>query len=110
MISLYLPFSPSLNSLFPGKGRRHKSEKYEAWIIEAKRALSQQHFTCFNKPVSISYKFGKPDARKRDIDNLFKAPNDLLVACGAIKDDSLIHRISGEWADIEGVEVEIALL
>lgn len=108
MITLWLPFPPSLNSLFPGKVRRHKSKQYETWIIEAKRALSQQHFTCFDKPVSISYKFGRPDKRTRDLDNFFKAPNDLLVACGVIKDDSLIYKIGGEWADITGVEVDIA--
>ncbi len=110
MSSVWIPFPPSLNSLFPGKSRRHKSEKYEAWIYEAKRALAQQSFTQFTKPVSISYKFGKPDNRKRDIDNLFKAPNDLLVACGMLKDDSLVHKISGEWADIDGCEVEVATL
>ena len=76
--------------------------------MEAKRALSQQHFTQFNSPVSVAYKFGAPDKKRRDIDNLFKGPNDLLVSVGAIVDDSLIHRISGEWADIQGCEVSIS--
>lgn len=110
MLKLWLPFPPSLNSLFPGKVRRHKSERYEAWILEAKRAVCQQHFTQFTQPVSIAYKFGAPNKKKRDIDNLFKAPNDLLVSVGAIADDSLIHKISGEWADISGCEVEIIAL
>lgn len=107
MISLWLPFPPSLNSLYPGKVRRHKSKKYEQWIYEAKRGLAQQHFICFHMPVGISYKFGRPDKRKRDLDNLFKACNDLLVDVKAISDDSIIHRISGEWADIDGCCVTI---
>lgn len=111
IVCLWLPFPPSLNSLFPGKAKRHKSERYEAWIKEAGQALMQQDKgRGFRIPVSVSYKFGQPDKRKRDLDNLFKAPNDLLVAHGIIEDDSLIHKISGEWADIGGIEVEIITL
>lgn len=110
MIKLWLPFPPSLNSLYPGKIRRHKSKKYETWIAEAKRALAQQHFIMFNVPVHLHYKFGKPDKRQRDLANLEKAPSDLLVSCGILRDDSLIHRLVMEWADIKGCEVEITLL
>lgn len=110
MTMLWLPFPPSLNSLYPGKVRRHKSRKYEAWIMEAKRALTQQHFTQFDRPVQVHYKFGKPDKRQRDLANLEKAPSDLLVLCGVLKDDSLIHKLVMEWANISDCEVEIALL
>lgn len=72
--------------------------------------MQQDKGSGLKSPVSVSYKFGQPDKKRRDIDNLFKAPNDLLVAHGIIADDSLIHRISGEWADIGGVEVEIIAL
>lgn len=104
-VRLWLPFPPSVNGLFAGKSRRYKSEAYEAWIFQAKRSLCQQHFIRIETPVSVSYRFGRPNKRKRDIDNLFKAPNDLLVSCGVIADDSLIHRISGEWGDITGCVV-----
>jgi len=110
VIILWLPFPPSLNSLYPGKVRRHKSEKYEVWIKEAGQALMQQDCSMrFDKPVCVAYKFGQPNKKKRDLDNLLKAPNDLLVAHGIIADDSLIHRISAEWADgFIGIEVEIS--
>jgi len=106
---LWLPFPPSLNSLYPGTVRRHKSKKYEAWIQEAKRSLSQQHFTCMDGPVSVTYRLARPDKRNRDLANSEKALSDLLVTCGALKDDSLIHRLVMEWAsDIEsGVDIII---
>lgn len=99
---ILMPFPPSLNSLFPGKQRRHKSKAYEAWIREAGYMLLNQKHDRFDCPISVSYFFGRPDKRKRDLDNLFKAPNDFLVSSGVIADDSLIHRICGEWADVEG--------
>jgi len=107
---LYLPYPPSLNSLYPGKARRHKSKRYETWIVKAKHALAQQYFLQFDKPVQVHYKFGRPDKRQRDLANLEKAPSDLLVLCGVLKDDSLIHRLVMEWADIDGCEVEISPL
>lgn len=107
VMKLYLPFPPSLNSLYPGKVRRHKSTAYEAWIKEAGKVLNQQHTPAIKGLVEASYVFGKPDNRKRDLDNLFKAPNDLLVAHGIIEDDSHIQKISAQWGDIEGCEVEL---
>lgn len=107
-LRLWLPFPPSVNGLFAGKSRRYKSDKYEAWIKEAGRAVIQQNVMAkFNKPVAVAYRFGKPDKRKRDLDNLFKGPNDFLVALGIIEDDSLIHQLSGEWGDIVGCVVLI---
>lgn len=78
--------------------------------MEAKRVIAQQHFTQFDKPVQVHYRFGNPDKRRRDLANLEKAPSDLLVACGVLKDDSLIHRLVMEWADIDGCEAEISPL
>ncbi len=106
-LMLVLPFPPSLNSLFPGKQRRHKSKAYEAWIREAGYMLLNQRLGKFDRPISVHYYFGRPDKRKRDLDNLFKAPNDFLVSSGIIADDSLIHRICGEWGKDEGCIVLI---
>ena len=101
-IKVIMPFPPSLNSLFPGRHRRHKSKAYVAWIRAAEYMLLSQKLQRIEVPMSVHYFFGRPDKRKRDLDNLFKAPNDFLVSSGIIADDSLIHRICGEWADIEG--------
>lgn len=108
IVSLWLPFPPSLNSLYPGKIRRHKSKRYTQWIIDATHALSQQDTSMrFSEPVQITYRIGRPDKRQRDLANLEKAPSDLLVSHGILADDSLIHRLIMEWAEIEGVQVEI---
>lgn len=109
-MKLYLPFPPSVNGLFAGKTRRYKSKVYEDWIYEATLMLNHQPMRVFSDPVSISYQFGRPDNRRRDLDNLFKAPNDLLVSRGILLDDDLIHRISGEWADISGAQIEIRII
>ena len=63
----------------------------------------------FSSPVQVTYKIGRPDKRVRDLANLEKALSDFLVSCGILADDSLIHRLIMEWADIEGVDVEIIL-
>ena len=109
-VSFWLPFPPSLNSLYPGRVRRHKSAKYEAWINEARQALIQQDCSVkFINPICVAYKFGQPNKKRRDLDNLLKAPNDLLVAHGIIADDNLIHRISAEWGSgFIGVEIQIS--
>ena len=108
-MKLWLPFPISVNRLYPGRIKRHKSKEYVEWIREAGQILRTQPCSrqSFHEPVSITYKFGQPDKRRRDIDNLFKCCNDLLVAAAILRDDSLIHRISGEWADITGTECEI---
>jgi len=103
VISLWLPFPVSVNALYSGKGRRFKSPRYTAWIIEAKRALTQQHFTAFDKiPLQVTYVLSRPDKRVRDAENYLKAPTDLLVAFGIIPDDSYIGRGVYEWADMVG--------
>lgn len=70
--------------------------------------LNQQfHQPCVTTPVTVIYKFGKPDKRERDVFNLEKAVSDLLVSHGVIKDDTLIHRGIVEWEDIEGCDIVI---
>ena len=107
MLKLWIPFPISVNRLYPGRVKRHKSKEYVAWLKEAGQILNTQPREVFTVPVCIAYRFGQPDKRRRDIDNLFKCCNDLITDHGIITDDSLIHKISGEWADITGTEIEI---
>ena len=39
----------------------------------------------------------RPDKRKRDLDNLFKAASDVLVEIGVVEDDSLCDWIEARW-------------
>lgn len=108
MLKLWLPLCPSLNSLYPGKAKRHKSKAYEAWIKEAGQILlTQKPWHFFDEPVQVTYRVGKPSKRNMDLCNREKALSDLLVGHGILKDDSLIHRLVMEWAEITGVEAII---
>ena len=103
-----LPYPPTLNTIWRHGKRHYKSKKYKAWIAEADLAIIQQ------KPVKIKGKIhfqvllGKPDKRKRDLDNVgAKAILDRLVAHGIIEDDSLVESIFMAWADVDGAVVEL---
>ena len=83
-----------------------RSEKYLQWIREAdqlfvmqKRALLGQilcgDFHCLLELV-------RPDKRRRDGDNYFKAPLDFSTRIGLIKDDSFSERGTYAWVSGEG--------
>ena len=108
-MKIHLPYPPSVNSLYPGKARRYKSEKYKKWISEATAEFFDQHpgwlvapVPTITGPVSVNYGFGRPDKRKRDLGNLEKSVSDFLVSMGVIQDDALIQKLTLEWAPIEG--------
>ena len=48
----------------------------------------------FLGPVSVRIDAYYPDARRRDLDNVFKAPLDLLTHAGLWRDDSQIEFLS----------------
>ena len=106
---LMLPFPVSTNNLFAGKTKRFPSRRYKTWRTEAGAALAAQRpLPSFSEPVEVTLSIGKPDGRKRDLDNLFKAPLDLLVEFGVLVDDQLIHRLSASWdPNVVGCRVEI---
>ncbi len=114
--SIILPFPPSVNSLFrnvtgrDGKPRgRVVTKKYKAWREEAAQALFEQEpIARFTGPISLTLALGRPDKRKRDISNLVKAVEDLIVTHGIIADDSDVQRLSVYWTHgVHGCRVEI---
>lgn len=100
IITATIPLPPSANRLFanaPGKGRV-KTAAYKAWITEAGYILNlAKTAKQIDGPYALSIFAGKPDNRKRDLDNLAKPICDLLKTVGAIVDDSLCQRIEMEW-------------
>ena len=108
---IVLPFAPSTNQLWRANGRRvYRSKKYTDWMDECGYALQQQTpLPFFYEPVSISIKIGRPDKRRRDLDNFAtKAVFDALVHYRILDDDSLVHRFTAEWDEgITGIQVEI---
>ena len=112
MIVITLPFPPSTNNLFINTSRgRIRSSKYDEWAVEAGWELKRQRPAKAIGPVSLTFEFqaGK-DKRKRDITNLLKAPEDLLVKYGVIEadDNTIVREISARWSEcVEGVKISI---
>jgi crossover junction endodeoxyribonuclease RusA len=107
---LILPFPGSVNTLWRAYNNRNiKSARGREYDKDAARALERQRpLPFFSKPVQIVASMGRPDKRRRDIDNHWKAAGDALVAAGVLADDSLIHRLTLQWVDdVTGVRVEI---
>ena len=111
---LYLPFPPSVNGLYATNWktkRRFPTKKYTAWKLAAELAKDKQWrtvlLTRFEVPVVATYSFGRPDKRRRDVENYSKAVSDFLVDAKILADDSLIERLLLQWARVDGCVVEI---
>ena len=106
IVSLYLPFPPSVNGLFATNWktkRRFPTKKYEEWKVEAEGLFwKQKHLVPekFINPVKVTISLERPDKRKRDVANYEKAVTDFLVKMGVLEDDSLIHSNTQEWCRV----------
>ena len=90
-LSLLLPLPPSTNQLYRnvrGVGRV-KTKAYKTWCYEAGHLLNRQSSAVFLGPVAISV-IVRLKGRVRDLDNLLKAPLDLIGpnGHGIIRQDS----------------------
>ena len=99
---IYLPFPPSINSLYPSNKttqRRFKSKKYKEWIDFADILYLQQMrgLPKFINPVQFVIYLGRPDKRIRDAANYEKAVSDYLVRVELLADDSLIWKNTQQW-------------
>ena len=108
MISITLPFPPSVNGLYAnvaGKGRV-KSKRYLTWCVcagtEIMRWRAGQNRrgqkTAVKGPVAIEIVLQKKDNRKRDLDNHAKALLDHLVEHQIIDDDRNVVDLRLTWA------------
>ena len=90
---------PTVNSIYfnAKAGGRRKTKAYKNWIKDASWQLAAQHPDMVRGEVEFSLFCKRPDNKRRDIDNLFKASLDLLVSNNLIEDDSKVVKISGEW-------------
>lgn len=110
MTVITLPFPPSTNNMFiNGSKGRFRSQKYDEWIKEAGWELARQRPPKVAGPVVLFFHFqdGR-DKRKRDITNLIKAPEDLLVKHGIIEadDNSIVRAVEARWSDtVTGVQI-----
>jgi crossover junction endodeoxyribonuclease RusA len=107
-----LPFPPSVNNLFSHNkttGKRFISDNYKKWRTEAGWALKSQNPQKTSGQVRVRIIAVRPDKRRRDIDNITKAINDLLVQFEVIEDDCLIECQTVAWSssDLSGVSVTV---
>lgn len=97
---IQLPFPPTTNNLFVNVGKRRvRSKGYDAWLTEAAAMIWQQRPAKLAGPYQMTVTADRPDNRRRDLSNLIKSIEDLLVKCGIVADDSDARRIVLEWSD-----------
>lgn len=95
---LTLPFPPSANNLFRTAGnRRVRTDRYRTWANAAGWEINAQSPQKVPGRVRLDITFARKDARRRDLSNLAKAVEDILVTHGVIEDDSLVDELRLSW-------------
>ena len=110
-VTLVLPFPVSTNAMYKNVGRRRAvSQRYRDWKTAAGWALRQQYRgTPTSVPIMLQIALRQPDKRRRDLDNLAKALQDLLTGT-VIADDSQIKLLFLWWEDnIKGGEARVMI-
>jgi crossover junction endodeoxyribonuclease RusA len=109
MIELELPFPPSVNTywrtfqgrmLISKKGREYRK-------AVADQVLIQKGAKHYEGKVKVTIEAWRPDERRRDLDNLLKAPLDALTHAGVYMDDQLIVDLRIYWADDKGGKLKV---
>ena len=94
-----LPHPPSVNSywrstpkgvLISAKGRRYRADVLHACLTAKPRPVR------ILGPISMLIAWHPCDKRRRDIDNILKAPLDAMAHAGLYEDDSQIERLAVE--------------
>ena len=111
MIKLTLPWPPTVNTyyrningktLISAKGREYRKAVADQVMIQ--RAAKH-----LDVALKVEIEAFRPDRRRRDLDNLFKAVLDSMVHAGVMDDDALIMDLRIFWADEAGAMVKITI-
>lgn len=108
-VTVEMPSPPSVNNLFKNAGRKGRvpTPAYEDWKRHAGWQVRSQRPASLHGPVSVTIVHGK---RRADLDNLNKAPLDLLVNLGVIDDDSHVRELHCSFGEVIGCRVTIQTL
>lgn len=96
MIRLQLPWPPSVNRywrsvngrvLIAAAGRKYRTDVELVMRLGGRVGIGAM-------PVNVTIDAYYPDLRRRDIDNILKAPLDALTAAGMWDDDSQVQALS----------------
>ena len=109
MVELRLSYPPSANRLWTRTRRgMRRTDAYNRWLHVAGWEIVQQRPKKVRGRYKISITAVRPDKRTRDLGNLLKATEDLLVAQGVIEDDSKSEQINLRWVTTgEGITVHV---
>lgn len=111
MIELTLPFPPSVNTywrnfngrmLISKKGREYRKAVADEILIQK----GNKHL---KGKIKMTIEAWRPDNRKRDLDNLLKAPLDALTHAGVYQDDQLIVDLRIFWAEDQAGKLKIKI-
>lgn len=105
-----LPYPPTANLIWRRAGARTiRSPKYDAWRAECTLIIrAETRGKGLVGPYAMTLQIGKPDRRRRDLDNVIKPCGDVLVLAGAVADDSDCQDIAARWCpDVIGVRITV---
>lgn len=103
-----LPYPPSANRMWRHVGSKVlRSAEYERWRLACTAVIrAETKGAGLDGPYAMTVRVGRPDQRRRDIDNLIKPINDIMVLSGAVADDSDCQRIEISWAPgVDGARI-----
>ena len=108
-MELILPFPPSVNTYWRNfQGRMLISKKGREYRkAVADEILIQKGNKHYKGKIKLTIEAWRPDNRKRDLDNLLKAPLDALTHAGVYVDDHLIVDLRIFWADGKGGRIKV---
>ena len=107
-VTLTLPYPPSTNRIWRNTSKGTlKSRAYRQWETWALMEIKCQKGQLVSGPVVLTITAGRPDKRRRDISNLIKATEDVLVKARVIEDDCLVESLTARWGTEPGLQVEI---
>jgi crossover junction endodeoxyribonuclease RusA len=110
LVSVTLPYPPSANRMWRHVGKKVlRSREYEAWRAQCGLIIRQEtNGFGLAGPYAMTVQVGRPDRRRRDLDNLLKPIGDVMVLAGAVEDDCHCQRIDASWSDeVTGVHVRL---
>jgi len=99
MITLTLPWPPTVNTMFPTSrsGHRFLSKRGKEFAVAVMKAVMLDRRGCTTKPETgrLAYRLSAwpPDKRTRDLSNLLKSVEDSLTKAGVWLDDSQVDHI-----------------
>jgi crossover junction endodeoxyribonuclease RusA len=101
--SFFLPWPPSNNTYYRRVGNKtlisKKGREYKKAVLDHCMRFGVKPFG--EDKISISIIAYYPDRRRRDLDNLLKAPLDAMMKAGVYQDDSQVESLSIKKGDQE---------